>query len=84
MAIRSSLSIQDKPVVQLRVVSSAPNSINHIICRNFYKVCDLIAQQDNMGPDDYKPYNGWMPVETNASMLEKRLQWGAFHGWSLD
>lgn len=68
--IRLAISIVDKPEVRLRVVSSAPDSQDHRICREFYRECD----EFNTGHPDYTPYAGWMPQETVKSMQAKRME----------
>lgn len=55
---------------RLRVVSAAPDSKDHALCREFYRGCDQDAEES--GNPNYRRYDGWMPTETVSSIGWKR------------
>ena len=74
MGIRTSLSIVEPcstdGSVRLRVVSQAPDSKDHAMCRQFYRDCDAATN-----PEPYRPYAGWLPPETEESLRWKRNEY---------
>jgi hypothetical protein len=70
--IGSTLSIKEPCTtdgsVRPRVVSAAPDSKDHAMCRQFYRDVDWAKEKD----EDFTPYNGWLPPETAASLEHKR------------
>lgn len=75
MSIRTSLSIVEPcnsdGSIRLHVVSAAPDSKDHAMCRQFYRDADAA----NADRDDYRPYSGWLPMETAESLRIKRSEY---------